>query len=336
MKYYYQIEGLQRNNIGDVLQGLAAKAFLPKDALIANREALADMDNNEEGLLLANGWFMHSFEKFPPPENITPLYVSIHIADSKIFKEAKVREHFMKHSPIGCRDKKTLHLFWGYGIPAYYSGCLTITTQKRAEINTSGKGEILLVDNIDHPAPEKIKLKLEKLLGQPIVRISHDPPNKDVDFQKYAQSSEDHMDNLLSRYCKASLVITTKIHCALPCLGMGANVLMIHPNPQEKRLAPLAEFLKIFSYEEIMETQDLNIPKPNKNAISSKKVFLSNIISKSISEGRNIVSVPDHPEFNSLRLRSIRRAKCFRLCMKALYKIGIAKKRINRVYGHGL
>src|SRR5690554_4090588 len=119
MKYYYQVEGFLRNNIGDVLQGMVAKAFLPPSALVADREALAEIDNSEPGLLLANGWYMHNSEKFPPPVNITPIYISVHIAQSRLLADERVREHFKQHAPIGCRDEKTLKLFLGWGISAY-------------------------------------------------------------------------------------------------------------------------------------------------------------------------------------------------------------------------
>ncbi|HEX8461279.1 MAG TPA: polysaccharide pyruvyl transferase family protein, partial [Segetibacter sp.] len=175
MKFYYQIEGALRNNIGDVLQGMVAKAFLPDNATVVDREALADMDPNGASVLLANGWYMHSFEKFPPPANVNPIYVSVHMAQSQLLADSNVRKHFKKHSPIGCRDEKTLKLFLGWGIPAYYSGCLTITAKQRAPINTSLEGEVLLVDNIDHPIPDDVKIKLEKLLGKSFTRVSHDP-----------------------------------------------------------------------------------------------------------------------------------------------------------------
>ncbi|MGB3618215.1 MAG: hypothetical protein WBA12_08850, partial [Catalinimonas sp.] len=115
MKYLYQIEGALRNNIGDVLQGMVAKRFLPEGAEVVDREALADIDTGEPSFLVANGWYMHSWEKFPPPPNVTPLYVSVHVADSQLLLDPAIRNHFLMHSPIGCRDVKTLKLFAGWG-----------------------------------------------------------------------------------------------------------------------------------------------------------------------------------------------------------------------------
>lgn len=333
MKFYYQIEGTLRNNIGDVLQGMVAKRFLPNTSHIADREALSNIDTTSPSLLLANGWYMHSFDNFPPPPNVTPIYISVHIAQSKLLNNKKVREHFLMHSPIGCRDKKTLKLFLGWGIPAYYSSCLTITTTKRAEINNTSEGEIILVDNIDHPIPEKIKTKLEQLLNKPLVRITHDPPKKDGSLQEFMEDSEKHMNSLLKRYCKASLVITSKIHCALPCLGMGANVMLIHPNPADPRLATVAEFLAIKSYNEILKSKVFSYPKINKGALNKKKKLLFNIINKSIINKSNIIQQPDTYGLNTIKIKSTLMAKAYSTGIKIMLKTGLANSQIKKVFG---
>lgn len=334
MKYYYQVEGYLRNNIGDVLQGMVAKAFLPKEATVVDREALADVDSSDEALLLANGWYMHTFEKFPPPENISPIYVSVHIAHSQILKEAKTRIHFKKHAPIGCRDKKTEMLFLGWGIPAYYSGCLTITALKRAEINNTGKGEVLLVDNIDHPVPDFVKSKLETLLKTSFISVSHNPPDLHGTIEEYDERSEAYMNSLLERYCKAALVITTKIHCALPCLGMGANVMMIHPNPFDPRLATVREFIEVLSYKDVMAAKELIKPLVDLKALNQRKEFLSRIVTESVAIGKNIMSFPDNDELKKIRRKSIWRAIFYRFGIKSILTLGLANDQMKRVYGY--
>ncbi len=289
MKYYYQVEGDLRNNIGDVLQGMVAKAFLPNNTDVVNREALAEMDEKEPGLFIANGWYMHSFDKFPPPDNIKPVYVSVHVADSQLLASKKIRDHFTKNAPIGCRDLKTLQLFLGWGIPAYYSSCLTITSKPRVADLSQKNDEILLVDNVDHPIPEEVKTKLEKMFGRQFTRISHDPPITDVSFQEYVDSSEKHMDELLKRYCSAKLVVTTKIHCALPCLGMGANVLLIHPNPSDPRLSTVREFIDIISYKDVLRKDHIDVPVVRKEKLNKRRDFLTEIVSSSVKNGNNVV-----------------------------------------------
>jgi hypothetical protein len=336
MKYYYQVEGDVRNNIGDVLQGMVAKAFLPAPALVANREDLANLDKTEPSFIIANGWYMHSFENFPPPPNVEPLYVSMHIAKSKLLADPKIRAHFKAHAPIGCRDIKTLNLFLGWGIPAYYSSCLTTTTTARGPVNHTGEGEILLVDNVDHPVPPEVKLKLETLLGKPLVSISHDPPHPKGDLEAYTKEAETHMNDLLARYCKAALIITTKIHCALPCLGMGVKVMMVHPHPSEGRLAPLAEFIDIMSYEEVLKANKINIPEVRQAMLDKRRSFLSRLSTASAKLGYNALTKPATTEFKMLKLKSQLMAKVYRAGLLTAYKLGIAKEKLERVYGAGL
>lgn len=331
MKYYYIIEGSLKNNIGDVLQGMVAKAFLPSSAEVLDRENLSSTDNTELGYLVSNGWYMHSFDRFPPPSNITPLYISVHVANSELLRFKHIREHFKKHSPIGCRDHKTLKLFLGWGIPAYYSGCLTVTTHQRDTINKTGEGECLLVDNIDHPIPENVKIKLESLVGASLLRISHDPPDISGTLEEYNKKSSKHMESLLKRYCNARMVITTKIHCALPCIGMGANVLIVHPNPSDPRLDTVREFINIVSYDELLTRDTLELQKVNEVILEKRKNFLSKIVKEGIYTHSNPVSTL--PIYKTLKNKSILKAKLYRIAVEVMKVIGVNKAQIKRVYG---
>ena len=332
MNYYYLVEGDIRNNIGDVLQGMVAQPFLPENAQAIDRENTRNMTRGANGFLLANGWYMHNFESFPPPENIEPLYISVHIADSQMLKINRIREHFKKHAPIGCRDKKTQKLFLGWGIPAYYSGCLTVTTQKRAEIENI-TGEALLVDNIDHKIPKEVKEKIESLLGKSLTRVSHNPEITQGDFEDYVAAGKNQMNALLKRYCEAEVIITTKIHCTLPCLGMGANVILIHPNPSDPRLETVREFMQILSFDEVLKLKALNQPSVNQESLKKRQIFLGEIARKSVEAGSNIVKYSQEPQYIKLRKTSERNAKLYRLAVKLMLLLGIKKQQLNKVYG---
>lgn len=332
MKFYYQIEGYVRNNIGDTLQGLAAKSFLPNDADAVDREALSEVDDETPAMLLANGWYMHRWDKFPPPANIKPVYISVHIARTQLLAEKHILEHFKFNAPIGCRDKKTLLYFLGWGVPAYYSSCLTITTRPRAEINYNGVGEYLLVDNMDHVVPEEVLFKLELLYGQKFTRISHDPSESDMPFCEYVRSTEDRMNNLLKRYCQAALIVTTKIHCALPCLGMGANVLLIHPDPTDFRLDTVKKYMKIYSYEDVMAMDSIPKVRIDRKCLLKYQHFLTEIVNESVEKGYNILQKPTSIKLMLLKYKSLIMAWIVRFGMYVFFKLGINKNEIGRVF----
>jgi hypothetical protein len=61
--------------------------------------------------------------------------------------------------------------------------------------------------------------------------ISHQSP----DYKRKYKTDEELLkcaENLVKKYAKADFVVTSRIHCALPCLGLGTSVLYIHDKNQ--------------------------------------------------------------------------------------------------------
>ena len=331
MKYYYQIEGLKRNNLGDVIQGLAAKQFLPNDATPVNREKLSLL-TNEPSLLIANGWYQHEFDKFPPPTEVIPFYISVHIAKSDFIKIKSIREHFKKNAPIGCRDLKTLWLMRGFDIPAYYSSCLTLTFNN---INSfqGNKSEVIWVDNIDHPIPLKIEQKLNDLIPEGFTKISHDPLSRLLKFENYVEDNTELTFSLFKRYEQAKLVLTTKIHCALPCIGMRIPVILIHPNPKDPRLSVLSKLITIISYDDLMARETLpeaTIEKSKANKIKKNLTYLLNL---AVKNNKNPFTDKANTKlyYQFQKYKFISSITSFGL--KAIYKLGFFKKSFERVFG---
>lgn len=80
MKYgllTYQ-ESKEKYNVGDYVQSLAAKQYLPTVNTWINREKLGEY-KNEPTKLIMNGWFTHNIMHWVPSEDIMPLFVSFHM-----------------------------------------------------------------------------------------------------------------------------------------------------------------------------------------------------------------------------------------------------------------
>lgn len=331
MKYYYQIEGLKRNNLGDVIQGLAARQFLPNDATPVNREKLSLL-TNEPSLLIANGWYQHEFDKFPPPSEVIPFYISVHIAKSDFIKIKSIREHFKKNAPIGCRDLKTLWLMRGFGIPAYYSSCLTLTFNN-SNSSQGNKSEVIWVDNIDHPIPLKIDQKLHELIPEGFTKISHDPLSRFLKFENYVEDNTELTFSLFKRYEQAKLVLTTKIHCALPCIGMGIPVILIHPNPKDPRLSVLSKLITIISYDDLMEYDSLPEAAIKKDKADRIKKNLTYLLNSAVKNNKNPFTDKANTKlyYQFQKYKFISSITSFGL--KAIYKLGFFKKSFERVFG---
>lgn len=110
------------------------------------------------------------------------------------------------------------------GIKCFYSKCLTLTFPKRESEPKEKK--VFLVDVYRIPIPESLR-------KQAII-VTH--ATSDI----YSSKIKSQMaKRLLSVYRnEASLVITTKLHCALPCIAMGVPVVFFG-NPNDSRLSIL-------------------------------------------------------------------------------------------------
>ena len=129
-KYGVLVVGTESQiNIGDYIQGLAARQFLPHVDEFIERERLKDY-NGPNVKVIMNAWYMHHPEQFPPSSQIEPLYVAVHINDmiKKDFSESgKLSAFSNSQQEIGCRDENTAEYLKLNGINAYFSGCLTLT-----------------------------------------------------------------------------------------------------------------------------------------------------------------------------------------------------------------
>jgi hypothetical protein len=123
------------------------------------------------------------------------------------------------NEPIGCRDTATLDFFQRNGIQAFFSGCLTLLL-KRPNKKRTTRRNIYLVD---------VKHEVESMLPSEIqhkgIRIQHDMVG---DLMNDTLHRFQSAFRLIELYSEAKLVITQRIHCALPCVAMGIPVVFIN------------------------------------------------------------------------------------------------------------
>ena len=215
-------------NIGDDIQTYAA-SLIVKDPVFCNREMLDKI--TDETKLLCSGWFMHNAQHWPPSKFVKPLFESFHISGLEKGCAEKMTDsislkNFKQHEPIGCRDYFTVELLKSNGINAFFTGCLTLSIP----IYTGEKNDQIIVVNLlrsnytsdyrniinKHLIPSKYRGKIKY-----ISHFSSSIPSKDQNTRMK------DVKDLLEQYGKAKLVITSLIHCALPCVAMGTPVIFI-------------------------------------------------------------------------------------------------------------
>ena len=239
-------------NVGDNVQSLAAKQYLPKVDHFLNREKLADYKGDKIKLIM-NGWFTHNIHNWVPSDDIDPLFVSFHINNTAApaMLSEKGIAYLKKHEPIGCRDQFSADTLKAKGIDAYFSGCLTLTLDTYKVDDSLRGDDIYIVDPLySYPSFEKVtydykrflrsiqngnifkigdkKKHISNFIDADLLKTAHyvnqEPPaNTYTTEQKFAMA-----EDLLHKYAKAKLVITSRIHCALPCLAMGTPVIFVN------------------------------------------------------------------------------------------------------------
>ena len=93
-------------------------------------------------------------------------------------------------------------------------------------------------------------------------------------------------EELLRRYAQAKLVITSRLHCALPCLAFDTPVIFVNKNLEDPRFAGLLEYMKSYSVEEFkykITEIDVENPEPNPKSINRLKENLIDICERFIS-----------------------------------------------------
>lgn len=239
-------------NLGDYIQSLAAAQYLPKVDYYVDRDYLSSY-NHEKIRMIMNGWYMNLPANWPPSELIDPLFLSIHINESvrDVMLQDRGISYFKNlQYPIGCRDFYTARLLQDKGVDAYYTGCLTTTLDLKYKSNIE-TDNIYIVDPFYYnPSWEKLLASkgnfvkgimdgeflqlglknrfLNKLFTKELLKSSY--------YLKHWFNKENHTEDerfalaeeTLHKYAAAKLVITSRIHCALPCLAFGTPVIFLN------------------------------------------------------------------------------------------------------------
>lgn len=236
-------------NLGDYVQSTAAKQFFPAVNAFIPRDHMNAYKGDPVKMIM-NAWYMDLPENFPPSAEVNPLYVSIHINSTiaeKIFTPNSIA-HFKKFEPIGCRDFYTRDMLRSKGIDAYYSGCMTLTlgeTYKRDNITDDVYFIDVMYDSMSLPELIKQPLRFGKrILNGRAFEFSHrkkvltkyfdeellSKAKFETQILPYISAKDGFKlaDDFLKRLANAKLVVTSRIHTALPCLAMGTPVIFVN------------------------------------------------------------------------------------------------------------
>jgi len=235
-------------NLGDYIQSLAAWQYLPKNykPVFIDRDSLKYY-NEENVTMIMNGWYFLNENNDYFSDNINPIFVSFHISNTNDINNSTV-EYLKKHEPIGCRDKNTRKLLNKYGIRAYFSGCLTTTLDIDYKVDNSEREDNIIFCDYkfgDYGPADEILKSMKNYNFNKTEFTTHSYTLNSSHEQRFELSIK-----LLKKYAKAKLVITSRIHCALPCLAMGTPVILINKKYDKKRYSGIYKLLNTIGINE--------------------------------------------------------------------------------------
>ena len=268
-KTYYGILKYNSINIGDEIQSIAASRFLPHIDYYINRETIRKWQgttSEEKTKLICNAWWMWCPSSFPPPPTIEPCLISMHICPEarKHFLKPEIKNYLLKHGPVGCRDKSTANFLNANKIPAYFSGCLTLTLERIPGLPK--KDFIITVD-----LPEHIVRKIRERTNRPVYDLSRFlMPSLTINRLSMAKT-------MLYLYQSAHCVISSRLHVAMPCLALQTPVLLIDTNDEtlhnDGRYDGLRELCNTISEDDFLASDDAyNLENPPRNKDDYKKI----------------------------------------------------------------
>lgn len=226
-------------NLGDDIQLLAIQHIyeymgIPEKDIV--RISLSELSTYDgEYVILPISFPLYGYRKdlyitmFSP--KIIPIFLALSIMSNNISEEEQI--YLRRFEPIGCRDIYTMNLLREKNILAYMGGCMTATFPKK-EQPTRDKVYIVDIPEGDLKyIPDDIKK--EAIFTS---QIKYDCKNPELEAKEY-----------LDNYAKtAKLVITSRLHCALPCTAMGIPAILMK-DKYSFRFPTVSKYIPIYTKE---------------------------------------------------------------------------------------
>lgn len=265
----------RRGNSGDEIQDLTGVQFQPFISGFVHRDH-GWRNVNVSGNVINNAWYGNNFN-YPQDlqQRVNMTLLSIHYSGAgRVFANRThnlrvLREYTQRVGPIGARDSQTLDfLQQQLHLPAYLSRCLTLMLQLGCHCHgcppCREKRDYYILNDVEPDLlPERAR---QQLRGAPVREVTANMmfERNDETFPK----TYEYAFRLLTLYAtRAKLVITSRLHSALPAFAMGVPVIFVNnpkrlPGGDRSRLSGIFDLFTVYQPGDEW-TFDLEQPPPN-------------------------------------------------------------------------
>ena len=219
-------------NLGDEIQSLASLQWLPFMEHKVERDLLvAPQDTSGSNVtVITNAWYGTPNMTWPPQgKGLDPIPVAMHIEPKLygLFSKPASLEYLASIEPIGARDMATLDFLRAHNVSAFFSACMTLTVHihKTGASSQDDKSCGVVFVDVQKEALKNVIPRAVLECGTEVsakwrdVDGSHDTLDGVLRFQSAF--------NLLKTYSRARVIVTSRLHTALPAASMGIPVVLV-------------------------------------------------------------------------------------------------------------
>ena len=315
----------ETDNLGDDIQSYAAMQFLPRVDYVIDREAMDEFvpDKKEYVATIMNGWYLHKKTHFPFTPYIHPLLISMHFTENDLitkrgyeFLDGYTKEFLKPYGKIGCRDLVTESVLKEKGYDTYFSGCMTLTLDQLGKKKV--ENYICVID-----MKEEIVEKVHTLFPEYEIKVMSHWLKPEESASMTLEERMDRVKEYLTIYQNAKLIITDRLHCALPALALETPVALIYYDYNADRLSTFKDYVTYYSEGEFMELSreellKLKNPTYYKKIRKSLKEKVSTFVKETENLKLDVKKLPDVKTYQELVKREQHTTKLFTDQIKAL------------------
>ncbi len=211
-----------RCTVGDDIQLLAIENLYKNMGIDYNEvvripfSELSTYDGDYVVLPISFPLYGYSHEDFVTcfSEKIIPVFLGF--ATMKQDYRLEDIEYLKRYQPIGCRDQYTMEGLRKNCVDAYLNGCITLTLPK-VRNGYDDKKKIYCIDLTDDLIEKIPKELLDDCVFKNHVYMSDECEN----------GTEEKAKEVYGEYISdAKMIVTTRMHAALPCLAFGIPVIL--------------------------------------------------------------------------------------------------------------